>query len=93
MTCESCSRLRAERNRLVETSELGQLSERLEGDNAGSDAKLVRSVMHERERLRAALTAAENIAARLYGTGPFDREQVAIELDAAVRGGLYPDDK
>ncbi len=54
MTCESCERLRAERNRrFVTATELGALSERLEEDNAATDASLVRSAMHELERLRA----------------------------------------
>lgn len=48
-------RLQAERNRLVEATELGKLSEEMEADNWGSGATLVRSAMHEIERLRTAL--------------------------------------
>lgn len=54
MGCENCERLRAERNRLVEATELGAVSERLEEDNAATDAATVRSAMHELTRLRAA---------------------------------------
>jgi hypothetical protein len=54
MKCENCERLRAERNRLVDTTELGAVSERLEEENAAADASTVRSAMHELYRLRAA---------------------------------------
>ena len=86
------NRLHAERERIVETTDLGKLSEELEADNWGSGAALVRSVMHERERMRAALVRAENVARTLFGSEALDREQIATELDAAVRGGLYPED-
>jgi hypothetical protein len=46
------NRLQAERNRRVESTELGKLSEELEEDNWGSAATLVRSAMHELEDLR-----------------------------------------
>lgn len=41
-------RLKEERNRRVDNTDLGIISERLEEDNRGKDASLVRSLMHQK---------------------------------------------
>lgn len=51
----------------------------------------LRDARADNERMRAALKRAEDLACRLFGTDPIDREQVAVELDDAVRAGLYPE--
>jgi len=68
-------RLRAERNAIVSSTELGALSERLEEDNAATDAKLVRGAMHRIDVLTKALTEA---LIEFEGCNDFDGNQAAF---------------
>ncbi len=65
-------RLQAERNRRVETTDLGKLSEELEEDNWGTAAALVRSAMHELEDLRALRMKVLEEAERQLADDPHD---------------------
>jgi hypothetical protein len=53
--------LRAERNRLVEATDLGRLSEALEADNMAAEASMVRAAMHRLADLERTAAAAEDM--------------------------------
>lgn len=71
----SADRLRAERNALVMSTDLGKLSEQLEEDNWASGAKIVRHAMHRIDVLETHLRAVIGEADFVLrgGDDPLDR--------------------